>query len=215
MPRKKDLPYATEGDVFATRLREVMEEQEVNQTQLSAQLLEKYGHTMQRQTISLYMNGQSKPDTERLTLLCKVLNVSSDYLLGLSDVEKPDTDMRAICEKTGLSENAVYLLCNSYTSKGAISPQDMVSALLGDFSFGDDVWMNINDAFDCMHPASCDEDTEQAIKFARKNGYVLLAGFEAKEMFLNEATLGIRNILDNMLEQKSKKRYINGEHKKD
>lgn len=103
MPRKKDLPYNTDGDVFATRLREVMEERGVNQTQLSALLLEKYGHAMQRQTISLYMNGQSKPDTERLTLLCKALDVSSDYLLGLSEHETLNADIRAMCEYTGLS----------------------------------------------------------------------------------------------------------------
>lgn len=110
MPRKKDLPYNTDGDVFATRLREVMEERGINQTQLSALLLEKYDHSMQRQTISLYMNGQSKPDTERLTLLCKALNVSADYLLGLAEHETPNEDMRAMCEYTGLSEEALDVL---------------------------------------------------------------------------------------------------------
>ena len=85
MPRKKNLSYQTEGNAFATNLREVMEMRGYNQTTLSATIKENYGIIMQRQTISQYMNGLSKPDTERLTVLAKALNISADYLLGLSD----------------------------------------------------------------------------------------------------------------------------------
>ena len=107
MPRKKDLPYKTERDIFATRLRELMKERGTNQTKLSAQILEEQGQVMQRQTISQYMNGQSKPDTERLTLLCRALDISADYLLGLSEVQSFNVDIKAVCKYTGLSEKAV------------------------------------------------------------------------------------------------------------
>ena len=110
MPRKKDLPYNTEGDVFATRLRNVMEERGTNQTKLSALILEKQGQVMQRQTISQYMNGQSKPDTERLTLLCRALGVSADYLLGISDHETQDVGLQTALKYTDLSARAVHCL---------------------------------------------------------------------------------------------------------
>lgn len=109
MPRKKDLPYMTEGDIFATRLREVMAERGENQTTLAAKISAESGK-IQRQSISQYMNGQSKPDTERLTALCKALNVSSDYLLGISDVKAYNMGFRVACELTGLSDEAAKIV---------------------------------------------------------------------------------------------------------
>lgn len=111
MPRKKDLAHKTENDIFATRLREIMRARGENQTTLAAKT------NMQRQTISLYRNGQSKPDTDRLAALAMVLGVSTDWLLGLSDVASPDLDIKAICQKTGLSETAVQNIC---TLKGPL-----------------------------------------------------------------------------------------------
>ena len=110
MPRKKDLPYMTENDIFATRLREVMASKGTNQTKLAAQLMEEHGQTMQRQTLSQYMNGQSKPDTERLAMLCKTLGVSADYLLGLTEVRSADANYQIACKYTGLDESAVFCL---------------------------------------------------------------------------------------------------------
>ena len=110
MPRKKDLPYMTENDIFATRLREVMASKGTNQTKLAAQLMEEHGQTMQRQTLSQYMNGQSKPDTERLAMLCKTLGVSADYLLGLTEVQSADPNFQVACKYTGLTEEAVFCL---------------------------------------------------------------------------------------------------------
>ena len=121
MPRKKDLPYNTENDIFATRLREIMQIRGENQTTLSAKT------NMQRQTISLYMNGQSKPDTERLTSIAQALNVSSDYLLGLSNVKSLDVNLQAICEYTDLSESTLNNL--SDLSKFLFAPlNDLLSS---------------------------------------------------------------------------------------
>lgn len=109
MPRKKDLPYMTEGDIFATRLREIMVERGENQTTLAAKISAESGK-IQRQSISQYMNGQSKPDTERLTALCKALDVSSDYLLGISKIKAYNMGFRAACELTGLSDEAAKIV---------------------------------------------------------------------------------------------------------
>ena len=101
MLRKCTPAYITEKDIFAEKLRERMRECSENQSSLA----QKIG--VQRQTISLYTTGQSKPDTEKLSKIAQALNVSSDWLLGLSDVKTPDVSVKAICEKTGLSEKAV------------------------------------------------------------------------------------------------------------
>ena len=105
MPRKKVATYDATQDVFAVRLTGVMESHGITQAKLSDMVRER-GGVLQRQTVSMYMNGQSKPDTERLTMICKVLNVSADYLLGLSDAEMPDLKIQALCRMTGLSGEA-------------------------------------------------------------------------------------------------------------
>ena len=112
MPRKKEFSYQTEGDIFATRLQEVMKKRGENQTTLAAKITEQ-SCVIQRQSISQYMQGQSKPDTTRLTAICKALKVSADYLLGLSDTERKSPTLRAAVEYTGLSEAAIVTITNA------------------------------------------------------------------------------------------------------
>lgn len=101
MSRKNTPASITENDVFAKNLRDRMKECSENQSSLA----EKIG--VQRQTISLYTTGQSKPDTEKLSKISKALNVSSDWLIGLTEVKSADTSVKSICESTGLSEKAI------------------------------------------------------------------------------------------------------------
>jgi transcriptional regulator with XRE-family HTH domain len=50
------------------------------------------------------------PDIKTLAHIAKFFNVSSDYLLGLTDEPSNDKTVKDICEKTGLSERVVDLL---------------------------------------------------------------------------------------------------------
>lgn len=109
MPRKSDPSYKTENSVFAARLREIMKERGENQTTLADKITLQYV-TIQRQTISLYMSGQSKPDTERLTALARTLDVSADWLLGLTNYRTTDVDMRDACEYFGFTESAAKMI---------------------------------------------------------------------------------------------------------
>lgn len=154
MPRKQEYAYQTEGDVFASRLREVMEKRGENQTTLAAKITNQSG-VIQRQSISQYMQGQSKPDTVRLTGICKALNVSSDYLLGLADHETPDVDLRKACEYIGLSEDAVMTL-RQYL---AFESNDLPNQIIGAKCFGEYIkafdrlqWLN-NKIINCVERA--------------------------------------------------------------
>lgn len=64
---------------FIKRLIELMEEKNMTQVEL-AKLV---GTT--NVTISRYLSGQRNPQIEIVTRIAKILNVSIDYLLGLSD----------------------------------------------------------------------------------------------------------------------------------
>lgn len=101
MARKADPAYITERGTFQTRLRELMQQEGTTQKEL-AKVVE-----MRPQTVSLYVTGQSVPDINTLKKISIFFNVSADYLLGLSDVATPATDLKGVCVYTGLSEKSV------------------------------------------------------------------------------------------------------------
>lgn len=106
----RPLSSFAENGIFATRLREAMKSRGENQTTLSKKVSAQLGVDVHRQSISQYMNGQSKPDTERLTAICKILDCSADYLLGLSEVQSINPKIRSIAKYTGLTESALKYL---------------------------------------------------------------------------------------------------------
>ncbi len=77
-----------------------------------------------RQTLGFYINGDRIPDIATLARISKALNVSADYLLGLTDIQTPDSAIRGVCEYTGLSQEAVVLLHHLYAEN------DLLSALI-------------------------------------------------------------------------------------
>lgn len=104
MSRKKEPTHVTEKNIFPTRLRKLMEDQSITQKKLADAI------EMRPQTVSLYTTGQSAPDVNTLRKMAEFFHVSADYLIGLTDVKKPDTTIQAVCEYTGLSESAIKML---------------------------------------------------------------------------------------------------------
>jgi len=88
-------------EIFSIRLNNLLTEREITQTKIAEDLKVSTGY------ISKLRNGHSMPKSYELVAICDYLNVSSDYLLGLSNVKTQKLDIKAMCEKTGLSENAI------------------------------------------------------------------------------------------------------------
>ena len=65
---------------------------------------------LSRQTTGFYINGHRIPDAETLTEISKALNVSVDWLLGLTDENTVDSTVQSVCEYTGLSAQTVDAL---------------------------------------------------------------------------------------------------------
>lgn len=82
--------------------------------------------------ISYWLSGVRTPNTRQLTKIAELLYVSTDWLLGLSDVKLPSMEVRAICEFTNIPEKAAFYL-------NELPPDDsrhkLLSALLGDPRF--------------------------------------------------------------------------------
>ena len=56
------------------------------------------------------MNGRYKPVGDNLEKLADYFNVSTDYILGRTDVKSPNTSIIGVCEYLGLTEQAVNSL---------------------------------------------------------------------------------------------------------
>ena len=63
-----------------------------------------------RQTVGFYCNGDRIPDAVVLRQIADKCAVSADWLLGLTDVQTRNFNLRNICEYTGLSEKAVDMV---------------------------------------------------------------------------------------------------------
>lgn len=67
------------NEIFTERFNQVLKDGNVNQTKLAEQI------GISKQCISDFKSGKSFPSIHTLKLICLHLEVSADYLLGLSD----------------------------------------------------------------------------------------------------------------------------------
>ena len=90
--------------LIGTRLNSALAKKGIKQKELAQQI----GVT--DNTISYFCSGSRTPNIETLISIARALNVSSDYLLGLSEVITPSADLQAVVAYTGLSEDNVGTL---------------------------------------------------------------------------------------------------------
>ena len=64
---------------FAERIKDIREENKISQNRL-AELC-----NVQQSCVSKWERGVTLPDAEMIVVICKALNVSSDYLLGITE----------------------------------------------------------------------------------------------------------------------------------
>ena len=72
-------------DTFGERLNMVLYEQELSQADLDKRT------GIGRANISRYVCNKQMPTVDSLISICKTLNVSADWLLGLSDRKERET----------------------------------------------------------------------------------------------------------------------------
>lgn len=72
---------------------------------------------LSRQTVGFYCNGDRLPDVITLLQIAEKCSVSTDYLLGQSDVRTQVPEIQSICKYTGLTESAVEWIHSISTDK--------------------------------------------------------------------------------------------------
>lgn len=73
--------------MFSNRLKELRQKAKVTQKELAQSI------NSSQQNIALYEQGRRKPKYETLEKLSVFFNVSTDYLLGKTDLPEPDSDI--------------------------------------------------------------------------------------------------------------------------
>lgn len=65
--------------------------------------------------ISYWCTGARKPNLEQIIQIAKFFNVTTDYLLGISENKTTDIELRAVCEYVKLNDETVQALHTSST----------------------------------------------------------------------------------------------------
>lgn len=63
-----------------------------------------------RSSLEYYEKNKRKPDIDVLTKIADYYGVSADYLIGRTNAETTDKDLRFICDYTGINETALEVL---------------------------------------------------------------------------------------------------------
>jgi len=67
------------NDIFTERFNEALKETTLSQKELADRI------GISKQCISDFKSGKSFPSIHTLKLICEILEISADYLLGLTD----------------------------------------------------------------------------------------------------------------------------------
>lgn len=115
---------------FPERLKQILSETGTTQQELADIL------GVQRQTVSLYVNGQIRPDIGALSAIAQYLNVTTDWLLGLTADRKKQP---IATDVLGLSEVSVNKIKNYSKGKeyGHVRAFSSLDTIISHDSFED------------------------------------------------------------------------------
>lgn len=100
---KKDMDENV-NKYIGKRIQEIRIEKGLKQDYLAEKL------NVKRPNISKYETGETAIPLDILKKISKILNTSTDYLLGLTECKTPKTNYRALCDAIGTDDTATELL---------------------------------------------------------------------------------------------------------
>ena len=127
------------------------------------------GVGISRQTIGQFLLGNTHPDTETLCKLADFFKVSTDYLLGRTDVKSADTTLQDICKYTGLDEKSINILLaykeiQEYTKNKDVPSKyslvDTLNFILAEFGEDSDLIFSLTNALNYNNSGFNSDDDE-------------------------------------------------------
>lgn len=107
---------------FALRLNTLLEEKDIHQTEFYKKIGISSG------ALSNYRTGKSEPGLTTLVKLAKELNISVEYISGISDIQDSYSPI-SINDKLGLSDSSIRVL-EQYKSKDSDTELSVINFLL-------------------------------------------------------------------------------------
>ena len=183
---------------FPTAISSLLKERKITPGELAGHL----GVT--RQTVSNYCLGQTTPSFQLLCEIADFFDVSTDFLLGRTDVQSPSVEIQAISASTGLSEqNIATLQVFSHGGQRTVI-QDFFNDILeasfdaevicsysgmrGSLSFQADQNLEGDPIKRWMNQVNLSDD-------AKSQGFAILSGEEAFRFYCSQIADHIRHAL--------------------
>ena len=138
-----------------------------------------------RQSLAQYRDGNNIPDALTLAKIADYFNVSADYLLGRTDVKSMNLDVKAISDKTGLSESSAETLLQE---KSLLETETLNSFLEAD------IYSFLDVCFDLIPIIEYKASREVALKqFVKKNNLPI-----TDEMIEEQGEYVFKGVFDEM-----------------
>ncbi len=159
---------------FPVRLKQLRE----NKGETLAMASSKIGVT--RSTLGLYEKGENVPDVKVLVRIAKHYGATVNYLLGEND--RPTFAANYICERTGLSEEAVSILEGNHSQsyEASIYSGALLSSLI-ESTYFQKLMMNLVQAINYADEEIARETFKQRNPSYEKNG----GYFDEKGRYIN------------------------------
>lgn len=93
--------------VFAVKIRKLFEENGKTHNSLAEFIEQRTGESVTRQAVGQWCNGNTCPNLRIVPIIAEFFGVSTDYLLTDTEIKTADIERKAVCEYTGLSEEAI------------------------------------------------------------------------------------------------------------
>lgn len=94
-------------DLFSVRLKELINESGKSQRAIASEI------GIAHNTLGYYIDKSRAPDIVNLSTIAHYFGVSTDWLLGQSDVKSQNGKVQEICAATGLNEKSVQILMDA------------------------------------------------------------------------------------------------------
>ncbi len=198
-------------DVFAERFKKLRLEKKLSLQKIAQDL------NVTAQSLSLYEKGQRTINIDLLKRTAEYFKVSSDYLIGISDVATVDTNVKSICEYTGLTEENIKLLNTLKELKELekrlikyndddIEAIDIISFLIDNLNTLPSIMLNIASA------AEVDENAEPDWYTGTNYDYgnpIILSGYDKKVFYMQKIESEINLVIKRIVNKIAPKEFIN------
>lgn len=201
---------------FGKRILDLREKSGKSQEEICSKL----GVT--QQTLSRYEKGQRKASIKFVVKASKYFNVSTDYLLGITDIKTSNRDIRYIHEHTGLDEFSISTLnnLNNVSSQSEVSHFNEIDTINLLLSQGCSTYKAYNQCYNALKDGSNNIlkilTSIMNLKYIKSDKLIINDSGEIEkynpiiynDSHLSSISIDINEILGNILFDKLKKSIV-------